>query len=348
MRSFASDPKVRRLRALGLPLRRDAVVDHIAEAFDRYLGLAKLTVGTGLSPLNTGKLDLQLMTENRAGTYDDAATDVRDEAWFKRYLELQLALNDAIGRVEASDAIVDPTHSAFKGVEADLRSACVRLTPPPPPAPKTTSKQAHEDCNQAVDRDSRIRGCTHVIDDAGEAAKSMATAHLNRARAWRDNFDDDRAIADYTETIRLTPLNSFAYRNRGLAWRDKKDYDRAIADFTEAIRTDPDSSLNTLLYRDLGLARHAKGDFERAIADFDEAIRRNPRYVAAYVERGIVWHARKDYDRAIADYGVAIKLDPKNAMAHYHRGLARRAKGDTAGGDADIARAREIQPGIGP
>ena len=49
----------------------------------------------------------------------------------------------------------------------------------------------------------------------------------------------DRAIADYTEAIRLDPKYANAYSNRGVAYSDKGDKDRAIADFTEAIRLDP-------------------------------------------------------------------------------------------------------------
>jgi tetratricopeptide (TPR) repeat protein len=52
--------------------------------------------------------------------------------------------------------------------------------------------------------------------------------------------DIDRAIADFTQVIRLNPTDAMAYNNRGKAYTDKKDYARAIADFTEALRLDPD------------------------------------------------------------------------------------------------------------
>jgi len=38
----------------------------------------------------------------------------------------------------------------------------------------------------------------------------------------------------------------------------------------------------------------------------------------------------------------AIRLEPKFAGALNNRGLARRLKGDTVGGDADIARAKQL------
>jgi tetratricopeptide (TPR) repeat protein len=49
----------------------------------------------------------------------------------------------------------------------------------------------------------------------------------------------DRAIADYTEALRLDPKYTFAYYNRGDAYRYNGDLDRAIADYTEALRLVP-------------------------------------------------------------------------------------------------------------
>jgi tetratricopeptide (TPR) repeat protein len=57
-----------------------------------------------------------------------------------------------------------------------------------------------------------------------------------------------------------------------------------------------------------------------------------------------LYAAKGDYDRAIADFDQAIRLDPKLALAYYQRGFAKRAKGDAAGGDADIATAKQLHP----
>ena len=69
-----------------------------------------------------------------------------------------------------------------------------------------------------------------------------------------------------------------AYYNRGNAYFDKRDYDRAIADFTQAIKLDPKDAF---AIHDRGVAYYEKHDFERAIADFEAAIKINPNYAVA-------------------------------------------------------------------
>ena len=76
--------------------------------------------------------------------------------------------------------------------------------------------------------------------------------------------DNDRAISDYTDTIRLEPNFVTAYYNRGVTYRAKGDSDRAIADYTEAIRLNPKYGL---AYYARGNAYSDKGDSGRANTD---------------------------------------------------------------------------------
>ena len=53
-----------------------------------------------------------------------------------------------------------------------------------------------------------------------------------------------------------------------------------------------------------------------------------------------------NYAAAIADDSAALAIDAKSASSLYVRGLARHKSGDAAGGDADIAAAKAIDPKI--
>ena len=159
-----------------------------------------------------------------------------------------------------------------------------------------------------------------------EPVPAAAADHFDRATAWYDKGEYDRAIADFDEAIRQQPNVAGRYYSRGLAWYDKGDCDRAIADCGEAIRLQPD---HADAYNNRGLAWGGKGDYDRAIADYSEAIRLQPDHANAYNNRGIAWKNNPDgYDRAIADYSEAIRLRPYFAGAHYNRGIAWGAKGE--------------------
>ena len=79
-----------------------------------------------------------------------------------------------------------------------------------------------------------------------------------RAPGWSydGNGEYNKAIADYTEAIRLDPKYKQAYTNRGVSYAKKGEYDKAIADFTEAIRLNPTQPMSYMnranAYRALG------------------------------------------------------------------------------------------------
>jgi tetratricopeptide (TPR) repeat protein len=174
------------------------------------------------------------------------------------------------------------------------------------------------DC-MGKDHERAIAACTRIIDDHAVIVKNRARAYNNRGLAYANKNDYDRAIADYTEAIRLDPKYADAYGKRGNVYLVRKDNDRAIADYADAIRLNPKFAV---AYNNRGLAYANKNDYDHAIADFTEAIRLDPKFAIAYNGRGIANAHKKNYDRAIADYNEAITLNPKYAVAYYNRGNA--------------------------
>jgi tetratricopeptide (TPR) repeat protein len=88
------------------------------------------------------------------------------------------------------------------------------------------------------------------------------------------------------------------------------------------------------------------GDIDGAIDDYSLAIRGAVPKEPYLIRRGNAYYAKKDYDRALADYNETIRLDPDNAAALYNRGLVKQRKGDISGANEDIARAKQLSPGI--
>jgi hypothetical protein len=63
-----------------------------------------------------------------------------------------------------------------------------------------------------------------------------------------------------------------------------------------------------------------------------------------FLDRGIAEIRKNDLDAALADFQTGIRIDPKCGSCIFGQRLVKRAKGDTAGGNADIARAKAMAP----
>src|SRR4030095_1015382 len=80
----------------------------------------------------------------------------------------------------------------------------------------------------------------------------------------------DLAVADFDELIRRGVHLAPAYNGRGFARLKRNDYDRAIADFSEAIKVRPDGYHLPWIGR--AEARLLKGDAKEAVADAHRAV----------------------------------------------------------------------------
>jgi tetratricopeptide (TPR) repeat protein len=178
---------------------------------------------------------------------------------------------------------------------------------------------------RSVDPDTRIAGCTALVQSGLIKTGNLSTIYNNRGTAYSSKGDHDRAIQDFNEAIQLNPNFERAYYDRGNAYIDKEEYDRAIQDFNEAVQLNPNAET---AYYGRGYAYKKKGDYDRAIQDFNEAIQLNPNFERAYYDRGNAYIDREEYDRAIQDFNEAIQLNPNNANNYNNRGVAYKRKGD--------------------
>ena len=125
------------------------------------------------------------------------------------------------------------------------------------------------------------------------------------------------------------------------------DLDIALTGCTALIQSGQETAAAlAVIYQHRGIAYYNKGLTDRAIADETAAIALQPDFAAAYYDRGLFYKNKGLTDLAIADDTKAIALEPDYAEPYYNRGLAKQAKGDVAGGDADIARARQLKVNI--
>ena len=114
-----------------------------------------------------------------------------------------------------------------------------------------------------------IPACTRMIEGAqADTPHDRAVLYYDRGIAYKNEKQFDRALADYSDAIKLDPKYAHAYLNRALVYASNGDYARSIADSSAAIKLDP---TNMLPYLNRGLAYRSQRNFDAAIADFTEA-----------------------------------------------------------------------------
>jgi tetratricopeptide (TPR) repeat protein len=221
----------------------------------------------------------------------------------------------------------------------------------------------------------RIDGCSAVIKAGRDKGDKLAEAFNNRGAGYRLKGDNDRAIADYAQAIKLNAKFAAAFVNRGVAYDKKGDYDRAIQDYDQAIKLKPsteayfnrgnaylgksqyasaidDYNQAIKLKADFGpafdnrcWARAVVGILKPALADCNEALRLMPNNAATLDSRGFIFLKMTQFDAAVSDYDAALRIEPNLAFALYGRGLAR-LKNEDASGESDLAAAKTLQADI--
>ncbi|QQS32055.1 MAG: tetratricopeptide repeat protein [Acidobacteriota bacterium] len=185
-------------------------------------------------------------------------------------------------------------------------------------------------------------------------ADQQATQLFNRASEQLTAGQNDAAIANFTEYLRLKPNSSAAYYNRGLALYNKAQiaptealYRQAAGDLSKAIEIKPNDAdywtLRGMVYNRLVLVDF-KPSLAQAIADLTQAIKLNPRHAGAHRERGIVYELSNQLAKALPDLNTAIRLDPKDALAFYTRAKVHGASKRYAAAKKDAETAIRLFP----
>jgi tetratricopeptide (TPR) repeat protein len=194
----------------------------------------------------------------------------------------------------------------FVGV---ILAGCLTLT-----LPAVATAQDSQTCANSSG-DGGIAICTREITSGKYTGPNLARRYYNRGVSYSAKDDNDRAIADYSEAIRLDPTLYPPLINRGLAYFDNNDYGRAITDFSEAIRLNPK---HALAFFNRGYVYAIRGDTDRAIADLSEAIRLDSSYTRSFLWRGYVNSILGNYDAATSDLGrVLLAADDAYAALWY-------------------------------
>lgn len=64
------------------------------------------------------------------------------------------------------------------------------------------------------------------------------------------------------------------------------------------------------------------------------------------MNRGIAYFRLRDLDRSLADFYMVIRLAPRSANGYYNRSLVHEKKSNQAQAEADLQKAKELNPNV--
>jgi tetratricopeptide (TPR) repeat protein len=138
---------------------------------------------------------------------------------------------------------------------------------------------------------------------------------------WENGkFKSPKKAVDYWGHAISNKQNTVeAYNNRGLAYHELKQYDKAIKDYSQSIKLDP---AHVAAYNNRGNSHYERNEYRLALADFNQSLKRKPDYAKAHLNRGLVYYQMDKTDQACSDFQNAcdhgdcdgIKWARKNAV----------------------------------
>jgi tetratricopeptide (TPR) repeat protein len=184
----------------------------------------------------------------------------------------------AVGLILICPILFALSCSGEKGADATTGKDTANVGETPRP------NKAIDEATEAIGRDP------NSVDERSESA------YAKRGRAYAEKGEYDRAIADYTEAVRVyqtvkptyfRPRLLEAYNVRADSHQKKKEFDKAAADYGEVIHL-------------------CSGGF----SDLGEAMIYGGFAAEAHYKRGICYDEAGDHAKAMADYKEAVRLAP--------------------------------------
>lgn len=138
-------------------------------------------------------------------------------------------------------------------------------------------------------------------------------ACFQRAKAYEQQDNIDPAIADYGQVIKQCPAFFLCFQalySRGLLYQKKRLLDEAIADYTAIIESKCNvKGILANAYNNRGLAYDYQGRFDLATSDYNDALETVPKLFNAYYNRGATYANMGVYTLALEDFDKELELN---------------------------------------
>ena len=194
-------------------------------------------------------------------------------------------------------------------------------------------------------QDKKYQKAIPLLDQTLASNPRNTNAYCDRARAYIELKQYDKALSDVTESIKLSTSNNSnsnsnktAFAIRANVYQKLGKYQRAIDDLTKSIKIDPQDAM---AYNNRAWSEEAAGQLQQSLSDCNESIKLKNDLATTYDTRAVAYILLHKYNEAENDLNHAISINSSDGAFYYHRAIARSEMGSVTVNN-DIASAKKF------
>jgi tetratricopeptide (TPR) repeat protein len=171
---------------------------------------------------------------------------------------------------------------------------------------------------------------------------AFAYSERGSINLFKNNLD--LALADFDNSIKISPTYSNPSYKKGLLYINMNDHIRAEHFFSVAINYDtlyPEINYppTAYVYVNLSIEKVNQHQYNEAFTLLKKAAIIDPEDSKIYNNFGIIYFNKAEYDSAVNEYSKAIQLEPNSALYFNNRGRAKYSLRDYFGAYNDFSKA---------
>ncbi len=230
-------------------------------------------------------------------------------------------------------------------MEQQAPAPAVEALPLPPVPPRIAEGADYERCLAMLGSDPE--GANSFADawqatGGGEGAThclALAQIQLGNVQTGAEMLEKLAATSKAPAVARAT-----VYSQADNAWLVSGDANRALADATLALSLSPDDAD---LLIDRSVDEGTLGLYQDAVDDLTHALDIDANRADALVLRAAAWRHLGQLELAQDDVDRALMREPENPEAYLERGILRQRRGDRRGAQSDWMEAKTLAPDSG-
>jgi serine/threonine protein kinase len=222
-------------------------------------------------------------------------------------------------------------------VKVEKTDPIAKTAPPPAPTAEIQPAAPAQQPQPKKPAPAPVQQASRPITPSADPLPQTGAELQGQALLKQGNYA--QAVKYFTQAIATRP-DYRSYFGRANAYRELKQSEKAIADYSQVIRLKPDDAS---AYHDRAVCEVRLGLDQAAADDYDQSLKLDPERPRSWNGRGAIYLKKGGYNKAKNFFTRAIELNQNFAEAYQNRAKAELRLNDTAAAEEDMKKAKALK-----